>query len=656
MPAGFPNLFSPIKIGGKTAKNRLGFPAHGVPALGFMNDDSDGTGYIAYQVARARGGCALNIIGSIGCYDQPIKLGPTPVSPPTPSLLVPRLQRLSEGLHEYSAIGLIQLYIYSESYLYINSINTWGFTAPASQQESVSEWQNFDGEDLEKKVELFARYAKLCKDGNMDGIEVHACHGDLVQQSWSTWSNHRSDKWGEPMYFANQILEAIKATCGKDFLVSVRIPGDDFSYNGMDNKANAAVAHALEETGNVDLINVSCGNGGSSYAYTVGSMYIPAGSIGIPLASGIKQAIKSIPVMATSRFNDPALAEKAIADGHCDMVGMVRAHLADPEFGNKAREGRAEDIRMCIACNQACWDGGGAANCAQNATSAREATRFGTITRAEKKKKVIIVGGGPGGMEAARVAAIRGHDVTLYEKQPQLGGAINVLSKAPGREEFNQVTRFLTAQINKLGVTVRLGIEATVDLILQEKPDAVFLATGSTPYILMVPGSNQTNVVSPYQVLNGEVEAGDNVIVYESTGHQEGPTVAEYLAEKGKSVEYFTYFPVINTYWGLQMMNIGTHIPIVWARLKAYGIRINPLSTIKQIEGKNVTIADVITAEERVIEGVDTVVMATGYRSEKSLYKALKGKVSALYRVGDCKLPRRYMEAIHEAYETAFDI
>ncbi len=652
----FENLFSPIKVGARTAKNRLGFPAHGVPALGFMNDESHGTEYIAYQVARARGGSALNIIGSIGCYDQPIKLGPTPVPPPTPSLVIPKLQRLSEGLHEHGTIGLIQLYIYSDSYLYINSINTWGFTAPAGQQESVAEWQNFDDSDLEKKVDLFAYYARLCRDGEMDGIEVHACHGDLVQQSWSRWSNQRSDKWGEPMYFASRVVEAVKATCGRDFLISVRIPGDDFSYNGMDNQANAAVARALEETGDVDLINVSCGNGGASYAYTVGSMYIPAGSIGIPLASGIKQAVKSIPVMATSRFNDPALAEKAIAEGHCDMVGMVRAHMADPEIGNKAREGRLDDIRMCIGCNQACWDGAGASNCAQNATSAREATRFGTIIKAERKKKVIVIGGGPGGMEVARVAALRGHDVTLYEKETQLGGAINVLSKAPGREEFNQVTRFLITQINKLGVTVKLGIEATADLILQGDPDAVILATGSTPYILQVPGSDQDNVVSPYQVLNGEVETGANVIVFESTGHQEGPTVAEYLAEKGKTVEYFTYFPVINTYWGLQMMNIGTHIPIVWARLKAYGIPINPLSTIRQIAGKTVTIADVITAEERVIEGVDTIVMATGYRSDKSLYRALKGRVRELHQVGDCKLPRRYMEAIHEGYETAFDI
>jgi 2,4-dienoyl-CoA reductase-like NADH-dependent reductase (Old Yellow Enzyme family)/thioredoxin reductase len=656
MSANFPNLFSPIKIGQKTAKNRLAFPAHGVPALGFMNDESEGSAYIAYQVARAKGGSALNIIGSIGCYDEPIHLGPSLVNPPTPKLLIPKLQRLADALHEHGTLGLIQLYIYSDAYLYINSNNTWGFTSPAGQQESVAEWQNFDDDDLERKVATFVRYARLCKDGGMDGIEVHACHGDFVQQSWSSWSNQRKDKWGEPMYFATRIVDAIKDACGKEFVISVRIPGDDFSNNGMDNAANAEVARALEATGNVDILNVSCGNGGVSYAYTVGTMYIPAGSISIPLASGIKQAVKSIPVMATSRINDPALAEKAITDGHCDMVGLVRGHMADPEFGNKAREGRLDDIRLCIGCNQGCWDAAGVSNCTQNATVAKEATRYGTITRAGKKKKVIVAGGGPGGMEAARVAALRGHTVTLYEKEAQLGGQINTLSKAPGRDEFNQVTRFLVTQINKLGVNICLGTEATPEMIMQAKPDAVVVATGARPYILQVPGCGQDNVATPAQILNGEVTAGDHVIVFETTGMQEGPTLADFLAERGKKVEYFTYFPVINTYWGLQTMNIGTHIPIIWARLKRHGINITPLSTITEIKGRTVTIADVLTGDERIITNVDTIVMATGYRSEKSIYKALKGRVKELYEVGDCSIPRRSLDAIHEGYMKAFDI
>jgi 2,4-dienoyl-CoA reductase-like NADH-dependent reductase (Old Yellow Enzyme family)/thioredoxin reductase len=652
----YENLFSPIKIGNKTAKNRIVFPAHGI-ALPFMDDGTDGNAFIAYQAARAKGGCALNIIGNLACYDVPIRLGNSFASPPEPAILVPKLRRLADALHERGSLGLVQLYIYSNTYLNTPARNTWGFTDPVAQSESVAEWRDMDDSDLNKKVDSFVKYALLCREGNMDGIEVHACHADMVQQSWSKWSNQRTDKWGEPMFFATEIVNRIRAATGKDFIISVRMTGDDFTQGGMDNTDNQKVAQALEATGSVDLLDLSFGNGGVAYSYIIGSMYIPAGSISIPLASGIKQAVKSIPVVATGRINDPALAEKAIADGHCDMVGLVRGQLADPEFGNKAREGKEEDIRLCIACNQGCWDGGlEALRCTQNAVVGQESSRFATIKPAGRKKKVIIVGAGPAGMEAARVAAIKGHDVTVFEKENQPGGQINVLSKAPGRDEFNQVTRYLTIQNNKLGVHFRLGLEATPEMIERERPDAVIIATGSRPYVLPVPGGEQGHVASPSQILKGEVIAGQRVVVYESTGLQEGPTVADYLAEKGKQVELLTHFAVINTYWGLQTMLLGTHLPIIWTRLKGKGVVITPLTTIKKISGKTVTVADVITGEEREIRDIDTVVMATGYRANNTLYKALKGKVKELYRIGDCSLPRRALDAIFEGYMTAFDI
>jgi NADPH-dependent 2,4-dienoyl-CoA reductase/sulfur reductase-like enzyme len=525
------------------------------------------------------------------------------------------------------------------------------------QLESVTEWQAMAEEELNWRVDSFVKYAAVCQEGGLDGVEIHACHGDLVQQSWSKWSNQRTDKWGEPMYFATQIVERIRKAVGKEFILSFRIPGDDLSYNGMDNEDNAKIARALEDTNGVDLINVSIGCGGASYSTTVGSMYYPPASISVPLASGIKQALKSIPVVAVSRINDPALAEKAIADGHCDMVGLVRGQLADPEFANKAREDRVEDIRLCIGCNQGCWDYGiEILRCTQNAVLSKESTRFAVIKPAEKKKKVIIVGGGPGGMEAARVAALRGHDVTLYEKSSQLGGQVNTLSKAPGREEFNQVTRFLVTQINKLGVKILLNTEATAGTIKEANPDTVIIATGSHPFIVPVPGWDQPNVASPSQVLNGEVASGDRVIVYDATGFQEGPTVADFLAEKGKQVELLVHFSSINTHWGLMTHMIGSHIPVIWDRLKRNGVTVKPMAMVKSVDGKRVTVADAVTGEERTVEDVDTVVMATGYRSNNGLFQELKGQVGELYAVGDCVLPRRVLDAINESYLRAFDI
>jgi thioredoxin reductase len=272
------------------------------------------------------------------------------------------------------------------------------------------------------------------------------------------------------------------------------------------------------------------------------------------------------------------------------------------------------------------------------------------------KKKVIIIGGGPGGMEAARVTSIKGHYVTLYEKSDRLGGQVNILSRAPGRQEFSQVTRYLENQINKLGVDIKLNTEANLEHIMNEKPDAVIVATGAVPYILTVPGSDQENVVSPSQVLAGQVKAGERVIVFETTGMQEGPTTADYLAEQGKSVELITQFPAICAHWGLKSLGNGTHIPVIWDRLMKNGVTVTPLTEIKEISGNTVTVSDAISGEERVIEDIDTVVMATGYRSENKLYKKLKDRLDEVYEIGDCKIPRRCLDAIHEGYMTAFGI
>ncbi len=656
MTTQFTHLFSPIKIGSRTAKNRLVFPAHGVPSLPFMDDSADGKAFIAYQAARASGGCGLTIIGNLGCYDTQIRLGSTPTYPPTPEILIPKLRKLVEAVHKYDTLCLIQLYIYSEAFLSIPSHGTLGYTGLAAQMESITEWQNMDDTDLERKVELFAQYAELCKQGGVDGIEVHACHGDLVQQSWSKWSNRRDDKWGEPMYFAKKILSLIRVKVGEDFIISIRISADDFGENGMKINDTVKVAKSLVDTGNVDLLSVSLGCEGPSNAYTIGSMYIPAGSISIPLASRIKQAVGNVPVVATSRINTPEMANNAIAAGHIDMVGLVRGQIADPEFGNKAREGRVEDIRLCVGCNQGCWESEAEATCLQNAVANRESTEYAVIGPATEKKKVVIIGAGPAGMEAARVAAIKGHRVIVYEKNNRPGGQINMLCKAPGRAEFGQVIRYLETQLKKLNVEVRLAFEATPDTIIRENPDVVIVATGSIPYKLPVPGSDQENVVDPSQVLDSKFDTGKKVLVYETTGMQEGPTVTDYLAEKGRSVELLTHFPTICAHWGLKSLAYGTHIPVIWKRLKRNNVIITPYTAIKEISGKVVKVADVISGEERILEDVDTVVLATGYRSNNSLYKALRGRVKEVYAIGDCKLPRRSLDAIHEGYMTAFKI
>jgi len=505
-----------------------------------------------------------------------------------------------------------------------------------------------DGE-IEQVFDAYVRYAMLAKEYGLDGVELHGAHGFLLQQSWSNWANQRSDKWGEQMAFAVELINRVRAAVGDDFIVDMRIVSDDFHPGGMDNEAMRKVAQALETTGKLDFLSISQGNRQTHFAWSMGTMYVPPAAW-VPLASGIKQVVKSIPIAAAGRINEPALAESILADGHADMIVMARALIADPEFPNKARESRVEDIRLCIGDNQGCADRMFRVmkiSCLQNCTVGRE-REIGIIEPAARKRKVLVIGGGPGGMEAARVAALRGHDVTLYEKKAQLGGQINILTKVPAREEFSQVIRYLSTQLNKLQVDIKLETEATVDTVKHENPDAVIVATGSKPYFLPIPGSEQDNVLTVAQVLEG-ANVGERVVIYDGTGFQEAVTVAEFQADQGKKVEIMTPYSVVGVQIGF------THQPLLWPRLMNKGVVFTVFTVLKEISGNTVKVANVFTGGERVMEA-DTVVLATGYRADDSLYRALKGQVDELYAIGDCYAPRRALDAIHEGYNTAFKI
>jgi 2,4-dienoyl-CoA reductase-like NADH-dependent reductase (Old Yellow Enzyme family)/thioredoxin reductase len=644
----FEHLISPIKIGTKTSRNRIVFSCHG---LGVPFPE-----YIGYQVARAKGGCGLNIIGPCTIHPSGGLGGPAPYTIETPEMLIPKWKQMAEAVHEYGTLMLVQLFHAGEKGPDLTKIS-WGVSENPIDfdiDRATVPHEMTDAE-INEVIEGYVAYAKAAHEAGMDGCEIHGAHGYLPPQFWSPWSNHRKDKWAEPMLFISEVINRIRAAVERDFILSIRMSGDDLypGPEGMDVEKTKKLAQALEATGKVDMLNISGGHGGNSNSYIIAPMYVPPGSISIPLASGIKQAVKSIPVVACSRINDPAVAEKAIADGHCDLVGIVRGQIADPEFGNKAREGRTEDIRLCIGCNQGCSING-RPDCTQNYIAGRETTEIAVIKTAPKKKKVMVVGGGPAGMEAARVAALRRHEVTLYEKDSQLGGRINILSKAPGREEFNQVTRYLSIQLPKVGVKVKLNAEVTPETIMQEKPDAVIVATGSRDYIEPVPGSETSQVVSPSQVLRGEVDPGKKVIVYETTGHSEGPTVADFLGEKGVQVELVTSQMLIGMRWGMNIGILATQNPFMWQRLRKNKINVTPLARIKQISGRTVTLIDVWSEEERILDDIDTVVIATGYLPDNDLYKSLRNKVNELYVIGDSATPRRSLEAIHDGYLTAF--
>jgi len=323
--------------------------------------------------------------------------------------------------------------------------------------------------------------------------------------------------------------------------------------------------------------------------------------------------------------------------------------IADPDLPRKAREGRFDDVRTCVGANEGCIDRiyqGKPVTCVQNPATGREA-ELAEVHAATKPKKVVVVGGGVAGLEAARMAAVRGHRVVLFERATELGGQVLLAARAPARAEYAGIVRFLVAQVEKLGVSVRLAVEATPSAVLDERPDAVVIATGSHPYIPPVPGHDGKHVVTDRDVLSGEATVGASVIVVDDVHTQQALSTAELLLEQGKRVEVISPLFYVGQDIGV------TSIAPLYARLHAKGVVLTPGTELRAVEGSTVVVANVYSGMERRIESVDTVVVAAGSRSTDSLYRALKGQVSELYAAGDCVAPRGVHQAILDGTRVA---
>ena len=374
-----------------------------------------------------------------------------------------------------------------------------------------------------------------------------------------------------------------------------------------------------------------------------------AAGVFLPLAAAIKHAAPGMPIFHASRIVDPVHADQVVAAGQIDVVGMTRALIADPDLPRKAREGRLDDVRTCVGANEGCIDRiyqGKPVTCVQNPATGREA-ELAEVRAAAAARQVVVVGGGVAGLEAARMAATRGHRVVLFEKAPELGGQVLLAARAPARAEYAGIVRFLVAQIGKLGVHVRLAVEATPPAVLAERPDVVIVATGSHPHVPPLPGCDGKHVVTDRDVLSGEAKVGANVVVVDDVHTQEALSTAELLVEQGKRVEVISPLFYVGQDIGV------TSIAPLYARLHTRGVVLTPGTELRAVEGSTVIVTNVYSGAERRIEAVDTVVLAAGSRSTDSLYRALKGQVAALYAVGDCVAPRGVHQAILDATRVA---
>jgi NADPH-dependent 2,4-dienoyl-CoA reductase/sulfur reductase-like enzyme len=496
-------------------------------------------------------------------------------------------------------------------------------------------------------VEEFGDCALRAKKAGFDGVEVHGAHGYLIAQFMSPYSNKRTDEYGgsllNRMRLPLEIISNIRAKAGNDFPILFRISGDEFVPGGRTIEDTKAIAVLLEQAG-VNAIHVSAGVYGSMQ-FIIPPAAVRHGWIA-DFAAEVKKVV-SIPVITVGRINDPMMAETIIASGKADFVAIGRGSLADPELPNKAAAGKFDDINYCIGCLQGCVGNlfrGNPGGCLVNPVTGRESEFI--LKPVDKKKKVFVAGGGPAGMEAARVAAQRGHEVHLYEKSDKLGGQYLIGAIPPNKGEVDMFLAWQQNQLKKYNVNVHFNTELTVQIVEKGAPDAVIVATGGEPIVPDIPGKDKPNVVDANDVLLGNVNVGHRVIVI--GGGMVGSETADHLANHGKEVTIVEMLPEIAKDEEAAVRYF------LMKDLQDNGVKIYVNAPVKKILDDGV-ISEIDGAEIK-IGPADTIVMAIGAKSVNSLTKQLEGKVPQVLTVGDALKVRKALEAVEEGYRAGLAV
>ena len=627
----YPNLLSPFVLNKLTLRNRIVSTAHaevyaepgGLP----------GDRYIRYYEEKAKGGLGLAICG-----------GSSPVSIDSPQgwwksvnlsndQIIEPLARLAGAMHQHGAKIMIQATHMGRRSAFHGE--HWPhLMTPSGVREPVHRGNAkiIEIEEIQRIIKDFVAAARRVKAAGMDGIEISAAHQHLIDQFWSPRTNFRTDDFGgslqNRMRFGREVLSAVRAEVGADFAVGLRMCGDEFHHDGLDHETLKEIAHEMASTGLIDFLSV-VGSGADTHntlANCMPPMALPPEPF-VHLAAGIK-AVVNIPVMHAQSIRDAGQAERLLESGMIDLVGMTRAQIADPHMAMKIRDGREDEIKQCVGANY-CIDrqyNGLDVLCVQNAATSREATMPHVIAKsAGPKRKVVVVGGGPAGLEAARVARLRGHDVVLFERESAVGGQVNLAAKAPQREQMAGIIRWFDMETTRLGVERRLGVDATEAMILAENPDIVVLATGGASHMGQVAGWGAASglSVSAWDILSGRVAPAQNVLVYDSMSTHAGAGVADFLATRGSRVEIATPDVKIADDVG------GTTFPIFYRRLYALDVVMTPNVWLDEVYREGDHLIAVLrneyteVQEERV---VDQVVIENGILPNDQLYWALKDK------------------------------
>lgn len=648
MTSAFPHLFAPLQIRGKRLKNRIMSSGHdtSMPTDNLVNEQ-----LIAYHRARAEGGVGLIVLQVAGVHDSARYTSHVLMA--TDDACIDGYRRLAETCHAHGTVVLSQIFHPGREIMEsADGLLAVAYAPSAVPNERFRVMPRaLDQDMIDEIIQGYADAARRLHQAGLDGVELVASHGYLPAQFINPRVNRRSDGYNgelqQRLRFIREILDAMRASTDAEFIIGLRISADERDPEGLTEDESLAAVQLLQ--GQLDYVHIVAGTSASlgGAVHIVPPMAVEAAYLA--REAGTFKAGLSIPLFVTGRINQPQEAEAIIAKGQADVCGMTRALICDPQMPNKSERGHSDDVRACIACNQACighFHKGLPISCIQHPETGRELL-YGQPKPSTRGKRIMVVGGGPAGMKAAAVAAQRGHRVTLYEASAQLGGQIQLAQLLPRRSEFGGASTNLQREMQLAGVEVVRNTRVDRALIERENPDHVIIATGAQPYWPNFERGGDLQVVDAWQVLRDEVQLGRSVVVADWRCDWIGPGIAERLVRAGHQVQL-----------AVNGTHCGESLPLyvrdqLAGELHKLAIPIIPYARLYGCDDSTVYLQHTASGEPMLLENVDSLVLCQGHQSVDDLGQQLKGLVP-FQRIGDCLAPRTVEEAIHEGLKVAW--
>ncbi|MCP4471172.1 MAG: FAD-dependent oxidoreductase [Gammaproteobacteria bacterium] len=654
----YKHIFQPLELRHRKLDNRIVFGAH----TANMSDlGLPGERHLGYYEERARGGAAMIVV-------EPMPVHATAVLTRGnfrhgDDAVIPHFRKITDAVHAHGTTILQQLYhVGQHGDSDLSFMPHWGPSGLASYHDSDGSHAMRESE-IHEVIDCFTRAAKRCQAAGFDGVDLFAAYHSLLDQFWSPWSNRRDDQWGGALEnrcrLSMSIIDSIRAACGEDFIIGMSIGYADNTPFVMTLEDFQAVISLHDQRANLDY--VSCGSGNYVDYERVMPTFVHGEKQGVPLAAALKQVVSHARVTAESHIRTPENADYTIASGDADLVSIVRGQIADPHWVNKTREGCDDDIRGCISCNQMCWGRRSRdywISCLINPSAGREFEWGGDrFERAATVKKVLVVGGGPAGMEASRVAAERGHQVTLAEALGDLGGQFRLAGLAPRRGQIAELMDWYLRQLERLGVEVRYFSPMGEQDIADFGADEVILASGSMPdgrakqrwlpEAESLPGLANGKVYSCEEVFRDQAELGKTIIVLDEGGNWRGTGTAWYLADKGHDVTIVTPDPMI----GKELTRTTSDFQ-VRANLTKLGASFMPETIITHWHGDRAELRSLLDGSTSSI-AASAIVTATTNVADNAVELALAETDIRFHVIGDAAAPRAAPYAFHDGRKVA---